>query len=89
MSDSQQSDRNAVAEAALAMTPPGSFTAMRTPAYKQKLIGNADISVTESTRFTNATGPKIAHFDDCFMASATDQGKHDERGWLPPSAVKS
>jgi hypothetical protein len=41
------------------------------------LIGNTDVSVTESNKFTNAPGPKTAHFDDCFMAGPDDYGKYD------------
>lgn len=79
-SPAQQAARDQVTTALLeALEPNGPQIQMRTPALKQAFLNSSEVSVTEQNAFNiSDVGARIGHFDDCFLASANDQGTYRE-----------
>jgi len=78
INSTQQAARNAVADALLAAVPYPIQLEMRTPAFKQALLTSTAVSVDAASAFSNETGARIGHFDDCFLASPSDEGTYRE-----------
>ncbi len=74
ISSAQWDDRRAVVDAWLAALPSPRTIELRTPAFKQHFFGAA--ALTSSEGFTAASKARVGHHNDCFVASADDQGTY-------------
>jgi hypothetical protein len=56
--------------------PDGTMVMVRTPALKKNMLGTTSaLSLTQA--FTNTTAARTGHHNDCFLASADDEGTYD------------
>ncbi len=74
-------NRQAVIAALLAALPNDRTIALRTPLYKQTLYGNGapfdeNDALNNSTAYTGSDLARLAHHNDCFLASDTDFGTY-------------
>jgi len=67
-------DRKAVAEKLLATVPVERQVAIRYPAHKRHFYGTTPLSASEA--FTGTARARMAHHNDCFLASDTDLGTY-------------
>ena len=81
---SAQSARDLVTSALLAAVPLPIQLEMRTPAGKQAFLNTSSVSVTAASAFGSSPGARIGHFDDCFLASAEDEGTYREASIAGP-----
>ncbi|MEQ8821128.1 MAG: DUF4832 domain-containing protein [Sumerlaeia bacterium] len=67
-------NRRAVIELLLQHTPPGKFIALRTPPFKWDYTGGTALLPQQA--FTGVPIARLAHHNDCFLASSTDVGTY-------------
>lgn len=68
-------NRRDVLNAILAALPANRSVQIRYPAMKQSLFSATALSVTQAFNETNVA--RVAHHNDCFLASATDYGTYE------------
>ena len=78
-------DRRAVVNALLEVLPPEIMVNVRTPSYKIHLL-NEDgyYPVTVDEAYKNLPVARIAHHNDCFLASASDVGTYTDTAVQKP-----
>jgi hypothetical protein len=74
ISASQWTDRQEVVNALLDALDLGRPIQVRTPAFKQHFYGVA--ALTSAEAFTGVAKARVGHHNDCFLASADDQGTY-------------
>jgi hypothetical protein len=74
ISASQWTDRQDVVTALLGALDLGRPIQLRTPAFKQHFYGTA--ALTSSEAFADANKARVGHHNDCFLASADDEGTY-------------
>jgi hypothetical protein len=74
ISDTQWDDRRAVVDAWLMALPDTKSVQLRTPAFKQHFFGATALTTAEA--FTTTSKARVGHHNDCFLASADDQGTY-------------
>ena len=74
VSAAQWADRKAVVDALLAILPSTRSVQLRTPAFKQRFYGATALASSEA--FTGTARARIGHHNDCFLASADDEGTY-------------
>ena len=74
VSAAQWDDRKAVVEALLAILPSTRTVQLRTPAFKQRFYGAS--ALTSSEAFAATSKARVGHHNDCFLASADDEGTY-------------
>jgi hypothetical protein len=75
ISASQWTDRQEVVNALLDALDLGRPIQLRTPAFKQHFYGAAALTSTEA--FSGVAKARVGHHNDCFLASADDQGTYN------------
>ena len=74
ISTSQWTDRQDVVNALLDALDLGRPIQLRTPAFKQHFYGAA--ALTSAEAFTGVAKARVGHHNDCFLASADDEGTY-------------
>lgn len=74
ISAAQLSDRKAVVDALLAALPPNRTVQLRTPSFKKSFYGSSALSASEA--FATSARARVGHHNDCFLASADDEGTY-------------
>ncbi len=74
ISASQWTDRQDVVTALLGALDLGRPIQLRTPAFKQHFYGTA--ALTSSEAFAGTDKARVGHHNDCFLASADDEGTY-------------
>ncbi|XP_046633549.1 uncharacterized protein LOC124312970 [Daphnia pulicaria] len=80
----QQTSRNTILSALMKAVPTSRMVQLRTPTYKQKFCGTANLSPSQAFNASNMCA-RIGIHNDCFMASSQDQGTFEsdaQRTWL-------
>lgn len=80
----QQTNRNTILTALLKAVPTSRMVQLRTPSYKQKFCGTANLATSQAFNSSNMCA-RIGIHNDCFMASYQDQGTFEtdaQRTWL-------
>jgi hypothetical protein len=77
------SDRGDVLRALLSVLPPERFIQVRTPGFKQSIVGSDPLSPDEA--WCGGMKARVGHHDDAFLGSANDQGTYTD----PVEAGKS
>lgn len=73
--DSHWQDRGELVQELLDALPKERMLQIRTPGYKMKLLNNQE-PLTDSLAFNYSTQARLAHHNDCFVASSTDFGTY-------------
>lgn len=74
-SSSDYANRKEVVDALLAALPSSRMVQMRTPLLKQKAAGTT-ATVTQAQAYNGSNFSRLAHHNDCFLASSTDFGTY-------------
>ncbi len=71
------SNRKEVVTALLGAIPAKKMIQLRTPLFKQKIL-NTTSPIAKKRAYTTNPIARIGHFNDCFLASATDNGTYSD-----------
>jgi hypothetical protein len=70
-------DRTTLIDALLQAVPSTRMVQVRTPSYKQILVGST-VALDSAEAYTNTPKARIAHHNDCFLASYNDVGTYSD-----------
>jgi hypothetical protein len=70
----QWTDRKAVADKLIATVPAERMVALRTPDFKRRFTGTTPLAASEA--FNGTARARLAHHNDCFLASSNDWGTY-------------
>jgi hypothetical protein len=74
LSESNWADRRAVVEKLLGTVPRERMVQLRTPEFKRRFTGGKPLQQAEA--FSGSDRARLAHHNDCFLASANDWGTY-------------
>jgi hypothetical protein len=78
-------DRKALVQALLEALPANRVVQVRTPGYKRRVTGSQD-ALTAAEAFGTSPAARVAHHNDCFVASPNDMGTYiniaEEKNYL-------
>ncbi|KAE9546016.1 hypothetical protein FO519_010772, partial [Halicephalobus sp. NKZ332] len=74
-STSDYANRKEVLDTLLSAVPVSRMVHLRTPLLKQKMTGTTQ-AITQSQAYDGSDRARLAHHNDCFLASATDEGTY-------------
>jgi hypothetical protein len=69
-------NREAVVAALLDALPPTKTVQLRTPGYKRAYYGTEPLTAT--TAYSGSAASRVGHHNDCFLASADDEGTYGD-----------
>lgn len=74
ISATDQANRKAVVDALLDALPATRMVQLRTPGFKRTMYGTA--ALTSGAAYSGTAAARVAHHNDCFLASADDLGTY-------------
>ncbi|KAE9547359.1 hypothetical protein FO519_009428, partial [Halicephalobus sp. NKZ332] len=72
---SDYANRKKVLNTLLSALPVSRMVHLRTPLWKEKMVGTTK-AITQSQAYNGSNRARLAHHNDCFLASATDEGTY-------------
>jgi hypothetical protein len=77
-----RANRKAVVDALLDALPPSRMVQLRTPAFKRGFYGTTPVTAEQA--YSGSAHARVAHHNDCFLASANDVGTFANPGTERP-----